>query len=327
MVGNKPTIRSKRWVYGLAGALAVAGALLIGGATVSAQSGPSADCASTNVTNFGAQFFGTDDFGNRLLSTSPTTRVFPLPTALVPGTYAVEAVSYDGYPGRDTIPAQPNEQWYAEFLSSDGTVLATTGSTADVADLVLEATWAGSLGEVTLGSTATQIRTLHADPGGVSVNSIRPVCLGAEAVIELVPSTVTVNFVDEGGTPGTVGIVCNTGSESASGATVTVGLDALDPNTICDSSWPMDRGCAVSMSPHGIENAIVGDLLRVTIPSEGGVDVIIDVVCPAPSDTDPDPGADDSSTTVDEVTTVVGGQVETPADAAVPQPGTPAFTG
>jgi len=240
----------KRRIYASIGIVTVVGALLISGGSLSAQSGPSADCSATNVSNFGTQFFGVEEFGNRLLSTSPTSRVFDLPSAMAAGTYTIDAVSYDGYPNRDTVAAQPLEQWFAEFLAADGTVLATTGSTGELADLVLEATWSGSLGEVTLADTATQIRTIHVAPGDPLINSVRPVCLGADLVVpDPAPTT--------------------------------------------------------------------------TIPD------------PAPTTTVPDPtpttttvpDTDDSSDPSDDISTVVEGQVETPAETAIPQPGNPAFTG
>jgi len=254
MANKNRLMHSKRRIYAGVGIVAIVGALLVSGASLSAQSGPSADCSATNASNFGTQFFGVEEFGNRLLSTSPTSRVFDLPSAMVAGTYTIDAVSYDGYPNRDTVAAQPLEQWFAEFLAADGTVLATTGSTGELEDLVLEATWSGSLGEVTLADTATQIRTIHVAPGDPLINSVRPVCVGAELVV-------------------------------------------TDPDP-----------APTTTIPDPAPTTTVPDPTPTTAP-------------------DPTPDTDGSSDPVEEVPTEVQGQVETPAETAIPQPGNPAFTG
>lgn len=153
-------------------------AILVLSNAVSAQGGPTGSCSGTS-TNFGTEFFGVQDGGNRLLSTTPTERVFSLDAALPAGTYDLNAVSYDGYPNRDIVPAQAKEQWSAQLLDAAGATIATTGTTGDIADEVLESTWTGSVGSVTLDRAAVAVRIVHAAPGDPSVNSVRPVCLGA----------------------------------------------------------------------------------------------------------------------------------------------------
>lgn len=108
-----------------------------------------------------------------------SSRTYPLTASLSPGTYAVNAVSWDGYEGRGSIPEpQPAERWYAEVLDASGAVLATTASTPDVADDTDEVLWAGSLGEVSWASgTATSIRVVHAMPKAPTPNSVVPVCV------------------------------------------------------------------------------------------------------------------------------------------------------
>lgn len=112
----------------------------------------------------------------------PTSRTID---ALVPaGTYQVSAVSYDGYEGRSsTSPAQDFEEYFLEFLDSEGNVLATTGATADLESGVEEAFWSGPVGEVTLGADAVAVRATHlyADQA-IGTMSVMPSCFGATAV-------------------------------------------------------------------------------------------------------------------------------------------------
>ena len=136
-------------------AAVVATVAVLGGLTVVAEAqqgaGPNADC----VANVGLTF---DDIGfdsGRRIYSDPgrkTAHTYSLATPIPPGTYVVEAVSYDGYVGREN-DNQPNEQWFAEF-SANGDVLATTGTTGDVADGVPEAFWSGGIGTVTLAVPA-----------------------------------------------------------------------------------------------------------------------------------------------------------------------------
>lgn len=119
-----------------------------------------------------------------------TSRTYPV-TPIPAGTYAIDARSYDGYDARATVPAQPFEIWKAELLAADGRVLATTGTTGDIADGVIEAWWVGSLGTITIAEPATQIRIVHGYlANDASPNSVNPVCLaGTLQVPPTIPTT------------------------------------------------------------------------------------------------------------------------------------------
>ncbi|MGI9605385.1 MAG: hypothetical protein ACR2P0_04525 [Acidimicrobiales bacterium] len=345
--------QSRRRTFAIAGVIAVIVALMASGSSVSAQGGPSGSCSGT-TTDFGTDFFGSADGGNRLLSTSPTTRTFALSAPLPAGTYAINAVSYDGYDGRDQTTAQPEERWFAHLLAADGTELAMTGTTGDLTDGVTEATWSGSIGEVTIDQPATSIRVSHAAPGAASPNSVRATCVGATAVVEEIPSSVTVNFEDEADQASTIGLVCVNGQESQTGRIVQIAVTEIPGGTSCTVTYPQRDECTVTITPTGLDSVLDDDGLMVAIPPEGGVDVIVRIVCTTDSDGSTDSSSTDESTdgttdssstdvttdgssndatnsdassTTEEVTTEVAGQVETQAGAAQPQPGTPSFTG
>lgn len=113
-----------------------------------------------------------------------TQRTFDLLTSVVAGTYNVGAVTYDGFDGRDTWVVEPNERVTFDFLDSAGNVLATTKATVDLADSVIEATWSGSVGQVSwAGAPATKIRVVHIPqvPGDDTYNKVDPICLGLTA--------------------------------------------------------------------------------------------------------------------------------------------------
>jgi hypothetical protein len=107
-----------------------------------------------------------------------TSRTYSVPT-IPAGTYELDARSYDGYTARASSPAQPFEIWKVEFLAADGRVLATSGTTGDIADGVQEAWWVGSIGTVTLAEAATGVRVVHGYlANDASPNSVNPVCIG-----------------------------------------------------------------------------------------------------------------------------------------------------
>lgn len=157
---------------------------------VGAQAGPAGSC-SGDVTTFGTEYYGTADFGNRLIVPATASRTYSLGSALAAGEYVVDAVSYDGYPDRVLTAPQPEEKWFVEFLSAAGAVLATTSATGDIADGVEEASWAGAIGSVVLADVATDVRIVHAPAGDGSANSVRPVCIGATLVEPPVETTTT----------------------------------------------------------------------------------------------------------------------------------------
>jgi hypothetical protein len=125
----------------------------------------------------------------------PTRR--PVAVDMPAGTYDISAAAYDGDADRATDSPQLDEQFHLEFVDADGTVIATTGSTADLPDEVEEATWAGSVGRVVLDRPAVTVRAVHSFTGGGpgTVNSVMPVCFGADIVAP--PVTTTTTIVEE----------------------------------------------------------------------------------------------------------------------------------
>ena len=318
-------------------ALAIATLVLGIAGVVSAQSGPSGACSGTTV-QFGSAFFGLEDGGNRLLSTAPVSREFALATPLAEGTYELNAVSYDGYEQRETIAPQTQEQWYAELLGADGSVVATSGTTADLEDETEEASWSGSLGSVTLSAPVSVVRVVHAAPGSPSVNSVRPVCLGAvgdapeepetpETTAPPVapPSSITVDFVSTSTESSNISITCGDLQESALGTEAILSLQNVPASTGCVVLYPADLDCTLSVDPGSNRRASTAGAQNVTTPPEGGANiaVVIDCVDPqiaapvAPKTTTPPKAV---------VEAKVAGQVET-APTAQAQPGAPAFTG
>jgi hypothetical protein len=101
----------------------------------------------------------------------------PVTATLSAGEYKVTLVSYDGYPDRVNT-SQPHESWKARLLSSEGTVLATTNTSDDLADMVQEAR---SVTEVNTNFTVpvgvSAVEAYHgAYPDQSSPNSVIPVC-------------------------------------------------------------------------------------------------------------------------------------------------------
>ena len=303
--------------------LLVAVSILTMAGSVSAQAGPGATCAGDNTTILGSDYYGLEDFGNRLLSTSPTAREFPLAAPLEAGTYMLDAVSYDGYPGREMIDPQPREQWFAELLASDGTVLATSGVTGEIADRVEEATWSGSLGEVTIAQTATAIRTVHAAPGSISVNSVRPVCLGATGgpAAPAAPTSSVVLDYDSTNVPASdVVLTCSAAQVSATGTTVDLTLDQVAASAGCYVEYTGDIACTVDVDPASTTERVAENLINVRIPDVGDAEITIDIDCN---------GSVAAPTTAPPavIEPEVAGKVETLAPTAQVQPGSPSFTG
>jgi len=319
-------------------------ALVMGVASVvAAQAGPSSSCTGGSTAQFGESFFGLEDGGNRLLSTTPSAREYPL--ELPAGTYALDAVSYDGYEQREDISGQTQEQWFAEFLGADGSVLATSGITADLEDGVTEATWSGAIGEVTLAEAATTIRVVHAAPGSASVNSVRPVCVGATDTSTPPPteapaptqapapgSDVAVEFVSTADSSSTVSITCAALAESALGTQIDLQLTDVPASTGCVVEYPATLDCAMSVDPASTMGASGPGIQNILIPADGGAEILMTLDCvqpqiPVATTTPTVPPASPTTTTAPAVVdTEVGGQVET-APAATAQTGTPAFTG
>lgn len=308
----------------------VAVAVLTMAGSVSAQDGPGATCIGDNVTTFGSDYYGTADFGNRMLANSTISREFALAAPLPAGTYVLDAVSYDGYETRLLATGQPAEQWYAELLSGDGAVLATSGVTADLPDGLEEATWTGALGTVTIDQDATSVRILHAAPGSISPNSVRPVCLGATGGPEdpePEASDLTVDYDSIDADAATIVASCGALEESAVGTTVDLALDSLPAGAECTVTYPAALTCVVALSPADIVGAAGEGVATVQVPAAGATSIIVDIDCVGV-----EVAAVTTTTTAPVTTTTistrVGGQVETPvAPTAQVQPGNPAFTG
>lgn len=295
------------------GAAAAIVALVLGAAAtvVAAQSGPATACTGDSVVQFGSQFFGLQDNGNRLLSTSPTSIEFSINT-LPAGTYALNGVSYDGYEQRGTTNAQVQEQWFAEFLGSDGAVLATSGITDDLEDGVVEATWTGSLGNVTLAAPASAVRVVHAAPGSSSVNSVRPVCLGAASTgsapadddgtngsdgtdgtdgtngsdapagtddTDAPPSTITVDFESNSSSASIIAVTCSVLSESASGVNVNLNLTGVPAGDACSVEYPTNLDCSVGIEPGSVAAASTPGVLNIAVPAAGDTNIFVGIAC------------------------------------------------
>ncbi|MDH4170457.1 MAG: hypothetical protein OEW42_12800, partial [Acidimicrobiia bacterium] len=145
--------------------------------TLAAQGGSGTSCNGDYVVPIGSSQFGSMEgrlYSNTLTPGWVTTRTYA--ASIAAGVYDVNAVSYDGYVGRET-QSQDNEVWFAEFWGSGG-LMATTGTTGDLPDLVAEAFWSGGIGTITLESDATQIVVHHGFLTDLSANSVEPVCLG-----------------------------------------------------------------------------------------------------------------------------------------------------
>ena len=329
---------------------------LLGFASVAlAQDGPAGTC-SGDVAAFGTAFFGTEDNGNRLLSTSPTNRTYELATVIPAGSYAVNAVSYDGYSTRESIPSQPQEQWFAELLDAEGGVLATTGPTADLEDLVVEASWSGSVGSIEIAGDATSIRVLHLAPGSPSVNSVRPVCLGFVSDGsgggdggdggDDMSTSIVVDYENTDGESVPVEVACGRGLvDSAAGSTVTVAIADVPSGATCEVDYTDgDDNCDVSVSDNAVKTEFDGNVLVITMPDSG--QVVVDISCGSAGgdNGDGDSGdgdngdgdngdGDDGQTvtttpaTTTTTTTTVAPEVKGTSETADPVDADPSFTG
>ncbi len=152
-------------------------------------------CAGTTTASFGDP--GT--FGQHpdaLVVSFPfdewvTEHTVDLTTPLPAGTYQVQAVTYDGYDGRETM-TQPFEQVVFQPLAADGSVLATSSPTDDIPDFVLEATVTTNLAPFTIAAPATRLRArafyLNWDR---TPNSVDIICVGFTQVGQPTTTTTT----------------------------------------------------------------------------------------------------------------------------------------
>ena len=350
----------KKAAVGVGAVLLLAASLITVANIAGAQGGIFAGCPDDAVT-FGVEgeFFGFENYENHLISSGPTsqTTAFALPA----GTYEIGAVSTDGYPLREETQDQPTEQWYAEFLAADGSVVATTGTTADIATGIEQGIWSGSIGEVTLTSDAVTVRAVHATPGSPSPNSVRAVCVGAtpiEGPPSAFESSITVDFDSENIDASAVSVVCGDEELSDTDTAVDHVIDPVDPGTTCVVEWPSEHTCTMAVTPEDQIELVVGEGIKtITFPTDVGVDVFVDIDCNAPVECSNSAGAaveaNADGTCPVECSDAAGAAVEANADGTCPttevlgetvvetqvlqdvvtapvaqvQPGTPTFTG
>ena len=162
-------------------------------------------------------------------------RTYTLPAPVPAGTYNLTAVSYDGYPDRVTA-TQPQELWFLQLLDADSNVLATSGVTADLVDLVAEAEWIGGIGQVTwAGADAVQVKAVHGWQQDGSPNSVAPLCFGADVD----PDSTTTTVPEETSTTTTVPEETSTTTTVPVETTTTVGTEVL-PETTTPAADPVD---------------------------------------------------------------------------------------
>ena len=281
----------KKAAVGVGAALLLAASLITVGAAVSAQAGPTAECSNDNPVRFGTAYFGSEDLGNHLVSSGPTERSYSY--TLPAGTYEISAVSTDAYEGRENV-VQLEEQWFAQFIGADGSVLATTDVTGDVPDPSDSNTgfWIGSIGEVTLDAEAVSVLITHNAPGSSSANSVRPVCIGATPTGDapvVLDSTITVDFDSENIDPSVVSVVCGDSDGLSDEATsVDLVLDPVAPGTECTVQYPAEHVCTMAVTADGQEDQIVvvesAGMKVITFPTAVSVDVLVDIDCNAPDE-------------------------------------------
>ncbi len=176
-----PRSNLKRYTFGLLAASSLVGAVAVSTGTAISQG---ATCTGDHIaTTDGAVITSFDDAGLGFA----TSRTYA--TSIPAGQYDLNAHSSDAYAGRAATETQTSEQWFAEILDAQGNVLATSSATADLADGLEAASWAGGIGLVSLSADATAIRVVHAHQTTAETNSVHPTCVGFAAYEEPTPST------------------------------------------------------------------------------------------------------------------------------------------
>ncbi len=98
--------------------------------------------------------------------------------SFLPGKVTIDKyVSWDGYKGREHS-TQPHEQWAVRFVKN-GSIVATSPLTQDLADKVVSDTKMGSLGQFNLPNGADKVLLVHVSEvtGAKGPNSVVPVAL------------------------------------------------------------------------------------------------------------------------------------------------------
>lgn len=118
----------------------------------------------------------------RFLDNSPS---IGFPVSLDPGIYEVAVSVSDEYPGREFAPVdeQSHEQVRVVVHFEDGR--AETGPSPDLEDGVIEATWDGSIGQITAETPVVGIEIIHVTPVGFGANSLNVHCVSLHRVIEI----------------------------------------------------------------------------------------------------------------------------------------------
>lgn len=194
-------------------AAATASAVLISTVVAAAISGPSpSTCAGDSLARHIApldQLKATGEIVTPSTSSEsePWQRVWTLSTPLSPGSFALNAVSWDGYTDRKSGEVQPFEIWFVEVLNSAEERLARSNrTTADIPDGVDEATWAGGLGTVTWAAgVATKVRVVHPEASPTQ-NSVVPICVSLTRLAAPAPAPEPGPAVVDATAPTTIGV-------------------------------------------------------------------------------------------------------------------------
>lgn len=239
---------------------ALAALVAIGGFTFAtshddagAQSGPTSACTGDTVFGIINPSTAFDNWSPELLRSDPpngpSSRTYALPAPVPPGTYRVDAVSYDGYVGRESTNPQQSESWYVQFLDAGGNVIATTGATADIADGVIEDTKAGVIADsLVLGAEAVQIRTHHALVDPSQVNSVKPICVGW-TLLQPPTTTEAPTTTTEAPTTTTTAAPTTTGS--------VLGTSTVAPTTAAPTTTaPTEVGGVTTVPPARVPTAV-----------------------------------------------------------------------
>lgn len=357
---NTTRLGRQKAAVGIGAVLLLAASLITVATTVGAQS---EGCVGERV-DFGTdQIFGTDFFGNHLLSRDTPVggvQLDPVAVSFPAGTYAVTAESTDGYIGRAGV-VQTQEQWIADFIDAEGNLLASTQPTGDVPDPDDEDFdfWSGSIGEITLDADAASVVIRHAAPGAPSPNSVRAICIGVDLVAQApaaIDSSIVVDF-DSTGDPSDITVTCGDAEGvTVGGVAVDIGPDDVIPGTTCTVDFPHgdDHACVMSVTAtdddgNDATDAVIvvnGEATKdITFPADIGVDVVVDIDCspvddpidtevldsteepePAAETPDPAPAPAPAPAVPDDIDTEVLGQVVT-APVAQAESGDPTFTG
>lgn len=127
--------------------------------------------------------FVVDFSGTKLLSnnngTYPTEKLFNLGRTVAGGKFKISLYASDGYHSR-VNSNQPNERYKVAF-QNNGSVLATSAATHDLADNVAFADWSGTVNNSLQVGAFNQVKVMHdmpIDPS--SPNSLDPICMLVE---------------------------------------------------------------------------------------------------------------------------------------------------